>query len=109
MHRQRADHLCRGLHHQPCFRSSYLTTTDAISVAAEDFVETQATYHGGFCWRHIVGPPFLGLPPVVLARRSYSADIIYRACAANVARTIQNYTLDSEDATYSIEVIMLWA
>lgn len=31
------------------------------------------------------------------------------ACAANVARTIQNYTLDSEDATYSIEVIMLWA
>lgn len=31
------------------------------------------------------------------------------ACAANVARTIENYSLNGQDATYSIEIMMLLA
>ncbi len=32
-----------------------------------------------------------------------------RACAAIIARTVENYRLDNSDATYSVQIIMLWA
>jgi len=34
---------------------------------------------------------------------------MFRAIAATIARTAQNYTLNSKDATFSVQVIMLLA
>ena len=76
LRRQRADHLYRGLHHKPCLGSSYFDTSNALSLATENLVETQAPHHDSVRGRGSVGSPSCGRSSLVLAFTPYGADFI---------------------------------
>jgi len=107
MHHYRISHLSRGLHRQSYYRSSYLDHTNALGVETSSSSETQIANHGGFRGRHIV----CAIPTAFLigSGRRPLTKTSSRACAAIIARTVENYRLDNSDATYSVQIIMLWA
>lgn len=86
MYHHGVEHFSRRLRHQHYQRSNY--------------------FHGCFRWRHYVGPPSLShcLAFCVTVCR---AKPFPKALAAIITRTILNSTLDSEDVTYSVQIVML--
>lgn len=87
--------------------SIHTSASNAMGMVSQSLDTAQIANHSGFRWRHIVIVLFPS--PCLWVIESPPANILVRAIAATIARTIFNSLLNANDATYKVQIVMLLA